>query len=251
MNALEGLAVLAAGLAAGAINTIVGSGSLVTFPVLLGLGYDPLVANVSNTVGLVPGSVSGVVGYRRELAGQGPRLLRLAGAGLLGGLAGGLALLARPDAFQAVVPALVIGASLLMAAQPWVSKWVRRRQVDAVPVPSRVLAPGLILLCGVYGGYFGAAQGILLLAVLGVLEHDTMQRLNATKNVLALVVNAVAAVLFIAVSPVSWPVVALLASGAVVGGQVSARLGRRIPDRPLRLGIVVFGLAVGALLAAR
>jgi uncharacterized protein len=240
--------VLAAGLFAGTINTVVGSGSLVTFPVLLGLGYSPLVANVTNTVGLVPGSLSGVVGYRKELAGQRSRLLRLGGASLLGGLTGGLLLLARPDAFQAIVPWLVIGASLLMAAQPSVSRWLRRRQGEAVPRPSRVLLPALIFLAGVYGGYFGAAQGIILLAVLGTLEQDRLQRLNATKNVLALLVNAVAAALFIAVSPVAWPAAVVLAVGAVVGGQVGARVGRRIPDGLLRVVVVVFGLCVGVLL---
>ena len=251
MSALEALAVLAAGLFAGTINTVVGSGSLVTFPVLLGLGYSPLVANVTNTVGLVPGSLSGVLGYRSELVGQRSRLLRLGSASLLGGITGGLLLLARPDAFQAIVPWLVIGASLLMAAQPSVSGWLRRRQGDAPPRPSRVLLPALIFLAGVYGGYFGAAQGIILLAVLGTLEQDRLQRLNATKNVLALLVNAVAAVLFIAVSPVAWPAAVVLAVGAIVGGQVGARVGRRIPDALLRVVVVVFGLAVGVLLLVR
>ena len=248
MSLLAALAVLGAGLVAGTINTIVGSGSLITFPVLLALGYSPLVANVSNTVGLVPGSLSGALGYRRELRGQRSRLLRLGGASLVGGLTGGLLLLARPDAFQAVVPWLVLGAALLMAAQPRVSAWLRRRQGEGEQRPSRVLLPVLILLAAVYGGYFGAAQGIILLAVLGTLEHDSLQRLNATKNVLALLVNAVAAVLFVLVSPVAWPAAALLAVGAIVGGQVGARLGRRVPDRLLRLVVVAFGLVVGLLL---
>jgi uncharacterized membrane protein YfcA len=248
VSLLEAVAVLAAGLFAGTINTVVGSGSLVTFPVLLGLGYSPLVANVTNTVGLVPGSLSGALGYRQELVGQRARLLRLGSASLLGGITGGLLLLARPDAFQAVVPWLVIGASLLMAAQPSVSGWLRRRQGAAPPRPSRVLLPALIFLSGIYGGYFGAAQGIILLAVLGTLEQDRLQRLNATKNVLALLVNGVAAVLFVVVSPVAWSAAALLAVGAVVGGQLGARVGRRIPDGLLRVVVVVFGLAVGVLL---
>lgn len=251
MTLLEGLAVLAAGLFAGTINTVVGSGSLVTFPVLLALGYSPLVANVSNTVGLVPGSVSGVLGYRRELVGQRARLLRLGVAGLLGGLTGGLLLLAWPDTFQAVVPVLVIGAALLMAVQPALSRSLRKRQGEAPHQPSRVLLPLLIFLTGVYGGYFGAAQGIILLAVLGTFEVDGLQRLNAAKNVITAIVNGVAALLFILVSPVAWPVAGLLAVGAIVGGQVGARVGRRIPDTLLRAGIVVFGLCVGVVLALR
>ena len=250
MSPLEGLAVLAAGLFAGTINTVVGSGSLVTFPVLLGLGYSPLIANVSNTVGLVPGSLSGVVGYRRELQGQRARLVRLGVASLLGGLTGGLLLLAWPDAFQAVVPALVLGAALLMAVQPRLSQRLRQRQGE-VHRTSRGLLPLLIYLSGVYGGYFGAAQGIILLALLGTLEQDGLQRLNAAKNVLAGLVNAVAALLFILVSPVAWPVAALLAVGAVAGGQVGAKVGRSIPDRVLRAGVVAFGLTVGVLLAVR
>lgn len=251
MTPLGGLAVLASGLLAGTINTVVGSGSLVTFPVLLGLGYSPLLANVSNTVGLAPGSVSGVVGYRRELVGQRARLLRLGFASLLGGLTGGLLLLARPDTFQAVVPGLVICASLLMAVQPALSRRLRRRRGEAPHRPSRVLLPMLIFLSGIYGGYFGAAQGVVLLALLGSLEQDGLQRLNAAKNVLAGIVNGVAAVLFILVSRVSWPAAGLLAVGAVVGGQVGARVGRRIPDTQLRAGVVVFGLGVGVLLALR
>ena len=251
MTALDGLAILAAGLFAGTINTVIGSGSLVTFPVLLALGYGPLVANVSNTIGLAPGSLSGVLGYRRELTGQRARLVRLGIPGLLGGITGGLLLLARPATFQTVVPVLVIGASLLMAVQPTLSSALRRRQGEAPHRPSRVLLPFLIFCTGVYGGYFGAAQGIILLAVLGTLEHDSLQRLNAAKNVLAAIVNGVAAMLFILVSPVAWPAAALLALGSIAGAQAGARIGRRIPDSLLRAGIVVFGLCVGAFLALR
>jgi len=248
---LAALAVLAAGAFAGTVNTVVGSGSLVTFPVLLGLGYPPLVANVSNTVGLVPGSVSGAIGYRAELRGQRSRLLRLGAFSLLGGLAGGLLLLARPDTFEAVVPLLVILASLLMAVSPRLSARLRARQGGTARAPSRVLLPLLVFLTGVYGGYFGAAQGVILLALLGLLEDDGLQRLNAMKNVLAGLVNGVAAVLFVLVSDVSWPVAGLLAVGAVVGGQAGAKLARRIPDAPLRAVIVVGGLVVGVVLLLR
>lgn len=252
MGPLQGLAILAAGTVAGAINTIVGSGSLVTFPVLLAAGYPPLVANVSNTVGLVPGSISGAIGYRRELRGQRSRLLRLGVAAALGGLTGGLLLLAAPGTFEAVVPLLVIGAALLMAASPRLSARLRARTgMRGVRREPRVLVPLAVGLTGVYGGYFGAAQGVILLAFLGLLVADDLQRLNAAKNVLAGIVNGVAAVLFVSVTHVDWAVVGVLAVGSTVGGQLGAAVGRRVPARVLRAVVVVGGLAVGTVLLLR
>lgn len=252
MGPLQGLAVFVAGTVAGAINTIVGSGSLVTFPVLLAAGYPPLVANVSNTVGLVPGSVSGAIGYRRELRGQRSRLLRLGVAAALGGLTGGLLLLAAPGTFEAVVPLLVIGAALLMAASPRLSARLRARTgMRGVRREPRVLVPLAVGLTGVYGGYFGAAQGVILLAFLGLLVADDLQRLNAAKNVLAGIVNGVAAVLFVSVTHVDWAVVGVLAVGSTVGGQLGAAVGRRVPARVLRAVVVVGGLAVGTVLLLR
>jgi len=249
---LQGLAIFAAGTVAGAINTIVGSGSLVTFPVLLAAGYPPLVANVSNTVGLVPGSVSGAIGYRRELRGQRSRLLRLGVASALGGLTGGLLLLAAPGTFEAVVPLLVIGAALLMAASPRLSARLRARTgMRGVRREPRVLVPLAVGLTGVYGGYFGAAQGVILLAFLGLLVADDLQRLNAAKNVLAGIVNGVAALLFVSVTHVDWAVVGVLAVGSTVGGQLGAAVGRRVPARVLRAVVVVGGLAVGTVLLLR
>ena len=252
MGPLGALAVLGAGFVAGTINTVVGSGSLVTFPVLVGLGYSRLIANVSNTVGLTPGSASGVVGYRRELAGQRDRVLRLGGASLAGGLTGGLLLLSFPSTFSAVVPWLVIFAALLMAAQPRLSRRLRARRTrhDIAPSSGLPLLVG-VFLTGVYGGYFGAAQGVILLALLGVLVDDDLQRLNALKNVLAAVVNGVAAVLFMSVSHVAWGAAGLLALGAVVGGQVGAAVARRVPAGVLRAVIVVGGVTVGVILAVR
>ncbi len=252
MGPLQGLAIFVAGTVAGAINTIVGSGSLVTFPVLLAAGYPPLVANVSNTVGLVPGSVSGAIGYRRELRGQRSRLLRLGVASALGGLTGGLLLLAAPGTFEAVVPLLVIGAALLMAASPRLSARLRARTgMRGVRREPRVLVPLAVGLTGVYGGYFGAAQGVILLAFLGLLVADDLQRLNAAKNVLAGIVNGVAAVLFVSVTHVDWAVVGVLAVGSTVGGQLGAAVGRRVPARVLRAVVVVGGLAVGTVLLLR
>ncbi|MET7773097.1 sulfite exporter TauE/SafE family protein [Nocardia sp. NPDC005366] len=245
MTWLEMLAVFAAGIAAGGINTIVGSGTLITFPVLLAFGLPPVTANVSNTIGLVPGSISGVIGYRRELAGQRARLLQLGTASLLGGITGAVLLLTLPaDAFKAIVPVLIIAALILVVVQPRLARWVkRRRDGDTGPAPEH---GGPILLAavyatGIYGGYFGAAQGVLLIGLLGVFVHEDMQRLNGVKNVLALIVNAVSAVIFIAVAEVDWIAVALIAVGSIIGGQLGATVGRRMSPTVLRAVIVVVG----------
>lgn len=244
MSPPAALAILAAGLAAGTINTIVGSGSLITFPTLLALGYEPVVANVSNTLGLVPGSVSGAIGYRRELAGQWPRVRVLSAASLTGGLAGGLLLLALPaSVFETVVPVLILVACVLVAFQPRLAA-----RLAAGDRPARAHGgPWLfvaVFATGVYGGYFGAAQGVILIALLGIFIDDGLQRLNGLKNVLAALVNGIAAVLFIVFADVDWAVAGLLAAGAVCGGQLGARIGRRIPAGWLRAVIVVVGVAV-------
>ena len=240
MTPLEALAVTAAGVAAGTINTVVGSGTLITFPALLAIGYPPIVANVSNTIGLVPGSVAGALGYREELAGQRARLLRLGTASVLGGLAGGLLLLVLPgEAFRAIVPVLIGLALVLVLVQPRLTLLLahRRRHHNG--------GPGLlagVFGTSVYGGYFGAAQGVLLVAVMGLALDDDLQRLNAAKNVLAGLVNATAALLFIAVAEVAWDAAGLIALGSVLGAQIGARVGRRLPAAVLRGVIVVVGL---------
>ena len=238
-------AILLAGVAAGTINTVVGSGTLITFPTLLAFGVPPVTANVSNTIGLVPGSVSGAIGYRRELNGQRGRLLRLASASLVGGIAGAVLLLALPaEAFNAIVPVLILGGCVLVVLQPTIARRVATRAESrgGVPEHGALWVWVLVMLTGVYGGYFGAAQGVLLMAVLGIGIQDSLQRLNGTKNVLAGLVNAVAAVVFIAVAEVDWVVAALIAVGAVVGGQVGATVGRRLPPLVLRLVIVTVGV---------
>jgi uncharacterized membrane protein YfcA len=301
---LQALAIFAAGLAAGTINTVVGSGTLITFPTLLAFGYPPVVANVSNNVGLVPGGVSGAVGYRAELKGQRPRLLRLGAASLCGGLVGAILLLVLPaGAFKEIVPALIGIALVMVVFQPRLSKWVAARQAargggssgpDASGVPgtaddgseavdggsgtdggsgvaaggSGVAAGGsgtvgvvtpvatqaivqvggpllwlFVFLSGVYGGYFGAAQGVLLLGLMGVAFTDSMQRINATKNVLAGLVNGVAAIVFIVAGHVNWGVAGLIAAGSILGGQVGARVGRKLPPWGLRVLIVCVGTA--------
>lgn len=243
MTPLAALAIVLAGVAAGTINTIVGSGSLVTFPTLVALGFPPVVANVSNTIGLVPGSASGAYGYRRELKGQRPRAVRLGIAAGLGGLTGGVLLLALPaSAFERIVPILILLACVLVLLQPRLSRLLAaRRTPDAEGGP---LLLALVYATAIYGGYFGAAQSVILIAILAVLVPDDLQRLNGLKNVLTLVVNGVAAVLFVFVAPVAWLPAALIAVGSIVGGQLGARIGRRLPPQVLRVTIVVVGTVV-------
>jgi uncharacterized protein len=242
MSAPAALAIFVAGLAAGTVNVIVGSGSLITFPTLLALGYSPVLANVSNTVGLVPGSISATVAYRRELSGQWPRLTKLAPASLTGALVGGVLLLALPHSvFKAAVPVLIAAASVLMALQPRMSSRQRERGTTRDHGGLPLLAG--IFLTGVYGGYFGAAQGVILIALLAVFVEDDLQRLNGTKNALALVVNLTAALLFVASTDVSWSVAALIAAGSALGGQIGGHVGRRLSASVLRYVIVAVGLA--------
>ena len=242
MSFAAALAILAAGFAAGTINVIVGSGSLITFPTLLGLGYDPVVANVSNTIGLLPGTLSGIVGYRRELEGQGGRVRSIGWASVGGGITGAILLLVLPGAvFEGVVPILILVACALVAAQPALAR--RAATKPRRPTHSPWL-PVTTFLSGIYGGYFGAAQGVILIALLGIFLDDELQRLNALKNVLAALVNGVAAVIFIVAADVAWGAAAFLAAGAVVGGQIGARVGRRIPTPVLRTIIVVVGTGV-------
>ena len=240
MTPFEAGAILCAGLAAGTINAIVGSGSLITFPLLLAFGYRPLDANVSNTVGLVPGSISGAIGYRRELAGQRSRSIRLGVVVGAGGLTGAILLLAFPGAFEAIVPVLIFVALVLVAAGPRLSKALaQHRHAEA-----HKSWPLALTMFGtaVYGGYFGAGQGIIMIALLTIFLPDDLQRLNGLKNVLAVVINGVAAILFILVAPVHWDVAVLIAIGSIGGGQLGARVGRRLPAPLLRLAIICVGI---------
>ncbi|WP_210502320.1 sulfite exporter TauE/SafE family protein [Nocardioides xinjiangensis] len=251
MSPTEAVLVALAGVAAGTINTVVGSGTLITFPTLLAFGVPPVTANVSNTVGLVPGSLSGVVGYRRELAGQRARIVRLGSASLLGGIAGALLLLWLPSsAFDAIVPVLIALGVLLVLLGPRIQRSVAARAESRGGIPDHGVwwVWPAVAATGVYGGYFGAAQGVLLMAVLGIGVADTMQRHTATKNVLALLVNAVAAAVFIGVADIDWAVAGLIALGSVVGGQLGAGVGRRLPPVLLRAVIAVVGIVALAVL---
>jgi|HubBroStandDraft_6_1064221.scaffolds.fasta_scaffold17462_6 uncharacterized membrane protein YfcA len=246
MPPLHALAIFAAGMAAGAINTLVGSGTLITFPILLAFGYAPVTANVSNTIGLVPGSVAGAIGYRRELAGQRARAIRFATASTVGGIVGAVLLLSLPaSAFKDIVPAFIIIALVLIVLQPRLAVALDARRAGRAregdhPGPTSLLA---VFASGVYGGYFGAAQGIMLLAILGLsLPDEDLQRVNALKVVLAGLVNLVAGIIFIFAAHVAWLPALLIAIGSIIGGIAAARWGRRLPAPALRAVIVVVGI---------
>jgi uncharacterized protein len=273
VGVLEDLAIFAAGVAAGTLNAIVGSGSLITFPTLLAFGIPPVVANVSNNVGLVPGNASAAWGYRRELAGQRSRLLWLAIFSALGAGAGAAALLALPaGAFNVIVPVLILLSCALVLLQPWLSARIAARRERAAGTEGEraagaggeraagagggsgdragrdrairggpVLAGGLFG-AGIYGGYFGAAQGVLVIGLLGTFLDEPMQRINGAKNVLVGVVNGVAAVVYVIFAHVSWIIVLLIAVGSTLGGLLGARVGRRLPATALRIFIVVIGV---------
>jgi hypothetical protein len=242
----EAFAIFVAGTAAGTINSVVGSGSLITFPTLLAFGIPPVVANVSNNVGLVPGNASGAWGYRRELAGQRGRLIRLGAFSAAGSLAGAAALLALPaGAFKLIVPALILLACVLVLVQPKLSARIvarrERRGEDGAERGGLVLSAG-VFGSGAYGGYFGAAQGVLLMGLLGTFIDENMQRINGAKNVLAGVANGTAAIVYIIFAHVAWIVVLLIAVGSTIGGLLGARIGRRLPPAVLRIFIVVIGV---------
>jgi len=242
VSLLHAIAIFAAGIAAGTINTVVGSGTLITFPTLLAFGYAPVVANVSNTIGLVPGAVSGAVGYRRELEGQRERALSLAAAAGAGAVVGAVALLVLPSsAFKAIVPFFIAVALILILAQKRLNKLIgdRRRGHGERIGPATVVGT---FCSGIYGGYFGAAQGILMLSILGLTIDDELQRLNAVKVITTGVANLVAGVVFVIAAHVAWAPAGLIAAGSVLGGVLGSRYGRRLPPAALRGLIVVVGI---------
>jgi uncharacterized membrane protein YfcA len=251
----EALLVVLAGIGAGTINTIVGSGTLITFPTLLLLGVPAVTANISNTIGLVPGSLTGSIGYRRELAGAGPDLRRLVPMSLLGSATGaGLLLVLDPELFRAIVPVLILIGLVLVVVGPRLNAWAERRRAEGTASEEghlRAMQAG-VLGAGVYGGYFGAAQGIILMGILGSLSSKPIQRLNGYKNVLGTVVNAVAAIVFVIVASerIDWLVVLLIAVGSTIGGVLGATVGRRLPPPVLRAVIVVIGLVAVVRLVA-
>jgi uncharacterized membrane protein YfcA len=240
----QALLVFVAGVWAGGINTVVGSGTLVSFPVLLYVGLAPITANVTNTVGLFPGSFVGAYGYRRELVGQGRRAAVLSTATVLGATSGAILLLVLPPgAFSAIVPALIVVALLLVVLGPRLTAALRHTRHAASPNVTPALWTST-LFTGVYGGYFGAAQGVLQMGFLGLFLDEDLQRQNALKNVLAGLVNLVAAVVFVsAAKHVDWAAAGLVAAGSALGGVLGARIGRRLAPNVLRAVIVAVGVA--------
>lgn len=251
MSPLEALAVLGAGLGAGVLSSTVGVASLLSFPVLLAVGLPPVTANASNTVGLVPGGLSGSLGYRRELREQ-PALARtVLVVCALAAVGGALLLLALPSAvFEAVVPWLILFTAVLVGVQPWISRRVRQRAgPDAAP---RTRMSPLTLagtaLTGVYGGYFGAGAGVMMMAVMGFGLDLELRVVNALKTLSLMAGNVVASLVFVLLADLDWTAIALVASGSLVGGYVGAVIGRRLPDRLLRSAIVLAGVTAFALL---
>lgn len=245
MTLARALALLVAGTTAGAMNTLVGSGTLITFSLLVTLGYAPVTANVSSNVGLVPGAVSGAFAYRREMSGQRQRAIRLGSASLLGSVTGAAALLLMPQSsFEAIVPLFISVAILMVAVGPRLNRAIADRRgthPDETEIGKPIMVWMAVYLTGFYGGYFGAAQGILLLGILGLSLAETLHRINALKIVLAGIVNAIAAIVFMLVADVNWAVAGLIAIGSVTGGGVAGRYGRHLPAVWLRGLILVVG----------
>jgi uncharacterized protein len=244
---LELLAVAAAGAAAGAANSVAGGGALITFPTMVALGLPPLSANVTNTVGIVPASIGGALGYTDLLREQSQRFTRLLVPMLLGAVAGTAALLLTPDAaFEAIVPALIAASCLLLLFQP--------RLVPRISHAGNEHSPFLtagIVFCGAYGAYFGSAVSILLLAILALFVADSLQHLNALKILLIGCANLLAAVVYAFLAPVDWRYALTIMVSSFAGGRVGAHYARRIPGDPLRIAIAAAGLAVAVVLAAR
>lgn len=256
--------VAGAGFVAGGINGIAGGGSLVSFPALLAVGQPALAANVTSTVGIWPGYLGGVVGFRREIADQGDRVRWLLPAALVGAGAGAVLLLTTPaEAFEALTPFLILLACALFAAQPLLAARITEgaeAEAEAAaasgepprrPAHRRVAAQAGTFLSAVYGAYFGAGLGVVLLAVLGTLLPDRLVRTNGLRGVFSLVINTVAAVIFLVRAPVGWGAAGLLAGGSLVGGYAGSRVARRVPSWVLRGFVIVVGVgAAGRLLLA-
>lgn len=244
---LELVLLAIAGLIAGVVNAVAGGGSLLVFPALLAVGYSPLAANVTNSVAQSPGYLGIALGSRRELRGQRKRVLSTIGVAVLGGAGGALLLLVLPPGvFEAVVPALVALASLLLGLQPWLKRWIGDPQPDA-PDRKAILLPA-VFVAAVYGGYFGGALGVVLVAILSLTAHDDLRRLNAVKGVLSLAIAIVTIIVFSIAAPVAWIAVVLLAPTTLVGGFLGAKLAARLPAPVLRWSVVVIGIGVAVYL---
>jgi uncharacterized membrane protein YfcA len=247
---LDYLIIGAAALAAGAVNAVAGGGTLISFPVMTALGMPPVAANVTNTLALCPGFIGGTFAQRRDLAGQGPRLWALLPIAALGGVAGGLLLLFGGDrVFRALVPFLILSASVLLAVQDRVRAWMLRRPgggaMGGASDLARAAAP--VGFAAAYGGYFGAGLGVILLATLGLFLSDSLTRLNALKQALSFSANLAAAVLFVFSGRVVWRVALVMAIGALVGGSIGGHFASRVSPLALRRAVVAIGFVVGVI----
>lgn len=246
LDAGTAVVLAAAALVAGAVNAVAGGGSLISFPALLWAGYSPVVANITNAVALLPGYAGGTFGYRPELRGQGARARGLVAVSVAGAVVGSVLLLAGPaSVFSRVVPWLILFSCAVLAAQPAVARRLRARNPGGSAGGG--LHPALLaaqLAGAVYGAYFGAGLGVLMLALLGIFVDDGLQRLNALKGLLSLVINAVAVLCFVVTGRVAWEAVAIMAVASLVGGRGGVTLARRLDERVLRLMVIAFGVAV-------
>jgi uncharacterized membrane protein YfcA len=251
------LATLAA-VAAGATNALAGGGTLITFPTLTALGLPAVAANVTNTLAVAPGALGGLFAQRAELRGQAARVVRLAAVGLLGGLVGGWLLLHTDEQlFRRLVPWLILVASAVLAVQEPLRRFLVRRLTSFAPSDAgatshgETLAALSVFVAAIYGGYFGAGLGVILLASLGLVLHDSLARLNAIKQAIGFAANLAAAVLFAASGPVHWPAALSMGVGAIVGGSIGGHLAGRIRAATLRAVVVTIGVLVGLVYLAR
>ncbi len=248
---VEALLIFAAGLGAGAINAAVGSGTLITFPALVAFGVPPQTATMSNALGLIPGNVASSFGYRKQMAGYGKQVATWLPASILGSIVGALLLVVLPSTtFEAVVPVLIVLAVIMVIGQPFLKRALAKRAekagrtAPAKPEDTssavKVAALAAIFFTAIYGGYFAAAQGVLLVGLLGVLTAYSLQQINGFKNVLVLGVNTVAAIIYMIVGfdKINWTAVLLVAVGSLIGGYAGAKFAQKLPD-PLLRGIIV------------
>jgi uncharacterized protein len=240
-----------AGLLAGGVNAVAGGGTLISFPALLAVGVPAVAANITSSVGLVSGYLGSAVGYRRELSDQRERMRSLAFVSILGGVVGAVVLLVTPEnSFRVIVPYLVVVACLLLAGQPRLARWVAGRSSGGSHGGSGVtpLVQAGVFIAAVYGSYFGAGLGVLLLGVLGILVSDSLQRLNGLKSMLSFIVNLVGVLIFVVSGQVLWTFAGLLLVSSYVGGVLGARVARMLSPVVLRYSIVTLGLAVAVVL---
>ena len=251
---LETAVIIAASVIAGAINSIAGGGTLITFPTLLWIGRDPIIANATNTVAIWPASLAGAIGFRRELGSVRRWLLMVIIPSLIGGIAGALLLLRTPTAiFDRLVPLLILGATLLLAAQEMITRRLGLiARAHENPTRGWVIFVFVFqLLVGLYGGYFGAGMGILMLAALGLIGMTDMHQMNGLKNLLAICINGIAAIYFVMSNAVVWRDVAVMAIGSIAGGYFGARIAQRLGRRFVRIFVVVIGLVMTVALTLR